>query len=197
MLLKRRPPALESQPITTVSGYGHVDRKAVGMLRWLAANHINYVLVGPIAEAIRSGGGGLGPVAIVPAPFGRNYERLARGLWSAHARLRVEGEPGTVPVKLTEEKLERGQRWTLRCGVHDLDIEARPEGPSRYQELLYEAGRFELAPDLSVDVASPEDLEHYAHVRRTGSAPEIRIIRTADEQKPAPNDASGPAAATS
>jgi hypothetical protein len=28
-----------------------------------------------------------------------------------------------------------------------------------------------------VDVASPEDIEHYAHVRRTGTAPELRITR--------------------
>jgi hypothetical protein len=30
---------------------------------------------------------------------------------------------------------------------------------------------------VSVEVASPEDIEHYAHVRRTGTAPEIRIVR--------------------
>ena len=51
-----------------------------------------------------------------------------------------------------------------------------------YQELLYEAGRFELEPGLSVEVASPEDIEHFAHLRRTGSPPEIRIIRHEKEQ---------------
>jgi hypothetical protein len=30
---------------------------------------------------------------------------------------------------------------------------------------------------VSVEVASPEDLEHYFHVRRTGVAPEFRVIR--------------------
>ena len=30
---------------------------------------------------------------------------------------------------------------------------------------------------LSVEVASPEDLEHYSHVRRTGTAPEFRVTR--------------------
>ena len=82
-----------------------------------------------------------------------------------------------MPVKLTAEKLVRGQRWTLRCGAHDLDIEGRAAGSPSYQELLYEAARFELAGDLSVEVASPEDIEHYAHVRRTGLSPEIRITR--------------------
>lgn len=157
------------------------------MLRWLQANRVQFVLVGPVAEAIRGNAEAAGPVAIVPTPYGRNFERLARALLSAHARLRVDTdeETETVPVKMTEEKLMRGQRWALRCGQHDLDVEGRPNGAPRYQELLYEAARFELAGDLSVEVASPEDVEQYAHLQRTGGAPEIRIMRTSREQKPA------------
>jgi hypothetical protein len=187
MLLRRRPPRLGSQPITTAQGFDHLDRKAVAVLRWLQANRVQFILVGPVAEAIRGSTEAAGPVAIVPTPYGRNFERLARALWSAHARLRVETEGGseTVPVKMTEEKLIRGQRWTLCCGEYDLDIEGRPEEAPHYQELLYEAGRFELAGDLTVEVASPEDVEHYAHLQRTGTAPEIRITRTSREQKPA------------
>jgi hypothetical protein len=78
---------------------------------------------------------------------------------------------------MSAEKLVRPQRWTLRCGVHDLDIEGRPAGVPRFQELLYEAVKFELAPDVSIEVASPEDIEHYEHVRRTGRSPEIKISR--------------------
>ena len=65
----------------------------------------------------------------------------------------------------------------LASGPHYLDVEGRPSGTPGYQELLYEAGRFELAAGLSVEVASPEDIEHYAHIRRTGTAPEIAITR--------------------
>ena len=50
-------------------------------------------------------------------------------------------------------------------------------GAPGYQELLYEAGRYEVAAGLNVDVASPEDIEFYEHVRRTGAAPEMRISR--------------------
>jgi len=104
-------------------------------------------------------------------------------LWSAHVRLRIEsGLPirdgaETMPARLTAEKLMRGQRWTLRCGEHDLDIEGRPDGVPGYQELLYEAIRFTLTPEVSVEVASPEDIEHYDYVRRTGIAPEFRVAR--------------------
>lgn len=181
MLLKQRPPRLHRQSATTAEDFAHLDRRGIALLRWLHAHRIQFVLVGPVAQAIRGIEHETGPVTIVPAPYARNYVRLSRALWSAHARLRVAGEStaDTVPFKMTEEKLADGQLWALRCGEHDLDIECHLDGPSHYQELLYEAGRFDLADDLSVEVASPEDLEHYEHLRRTGSAPEIRISRAA------------------
>ncbi len=179
MLLRHRPPGIDSQPRDASQAYQHLDQSSLAMLRWLNANHVEYILVGPVAEAIRGGTGSTGPVAIVPAPYGRNIERLCRALWSAHARVRIEGESETLPVKMNEEKLLRGGRWTLRCGAHDLDIEGCPSGAPRYQELLYEGTRFQLADDLAVEVASHTDLEHYAHIRLTGSPPEIRITRSA------------------
>jgi hypothetical protein len=96
------------------------------------------------------------------------------------------GSADTTQTKLSAEKLVRGQRWRLRCGRHDFDIEPLRSEPVQpggrrvsYQELLYEAGRFEPSSGLVVEVASPEDIEHYAHLRKTGRAPEIRISRQA------------------
>jgi hypothetical protein len=190
MLLRHRPPGIDSRPANTAKGFEHLDDKWIAVLRWLQANRIEYVLVGSVARAVRGDIAAKGPVAIVPAPYGRNLDRLARALGSEHARLRIDegarsGAIGaeTMPVKMTAEKLVRGQRWTLRCGDYDVDIEGRPPEASRYQELLYEAGRFALTPDLSVEAASPEDIEHYEHVRLTGVAPEIRITRKASVER--------------
>ncbi|MGH2882057.1 MAG: hypothetical protein ACRDPA_05040, partial [Solirubrobacteraceae bacterium] len=83
------------------------------------------------------------------------------------------------PAKMSADSCPGGQRWTLGHGPHYLDVEGQPTGTPGYQELLYEAGRYELASGLSVEVASPEDIEHYAHVRRTGVSPEMRITRAA------------------
>lgn len=189
MLLKRRPPGIESTPVALKQGFEHLDQKAVAVLRWLNSNKVDYVVVGPVAAAVRGDTDSRGPVAIVPAPYGRNYERLSGALTGSHARLRIpERKPGRsdemAAIKMTPEKLSRGSRWLLRCESYDIDIEVRaarragaPAGTPRYQELLYEAGRFELAPDISVEAASPEDLELYAHLRRTGAAPEIMISR--------------------
>jgi hypothetical protein len=181
MLLRHRVPGIESRPANTSRGFEHLDEKSIAVLRWLQANRVEFVLVGEVGEAIRGHAGSGGPVAIVPAPYGRNLDRLARALCAAHARMRMApGHPredDTVPVKMDAEKLARGIRWELRCGAYDIDIEGSLPGVPRYQELLYEAGRFEIATDVRVEVASPEDLEYFAHVRRTGTAPEIRIMR--------------------
>jgi hypothetical protein len=183
MLLRHRAPGIEARAATTpVATFKHLDPSALAVLRWLTENRVDFVLVGPVARAIRGDSLARGPVALVPAPYGRNLDRLTRSLWSAHARLRLESGGGladaeTVPVKLTTEKLVGPRAWTLRCGVYDIDIEGRPAGVPRFQELLYEAARFELAPDLSVEVGSPEDIEHYQYVRRTGVSPEIKITR--------------------
>jgi hypothetical protein len=190
MLLRRRAPGIEDRPATTTAQeFEHLDKGWIAVVRWLNANGVDYVLVGPVAEAIRGRRDARGPVAIVPAPYRRNYDCLERALWAAHARQRLDHaldpEPDTVPVKVTSEKLARGQRWTLRCGTHDLDIEPlRPadgeESAPGYQELLYETGRFTLAEGATVEVASPEDIEHYAQRARTGVAPTLKITRTAE-----------------
>jgi hypothetical protein len=215
MLLKHRSPGIDAKSVQPRPGLEHLDRNSIAVLRWLNANHVDYVAVGPVAHAIRGDQAAKGPVAIVPAPYSRNWDRLTRALVSEHAGLRSDrGLPGsaergdTVTVKLTPDKLARGRRWMLRFGEFDLDIEgsgtpaagARPHAPGRptaegtfaprYQELLYEANRFEIADGVSVEVASPEDLEHFSHVRRTGSAPEFRVTRNpAGEESPAQPDA--------
>lgn len=187
MLLRNRPPRLDAAPATPAKGLEHLPDTAISVLRWLNANRVDYVLVGAVARSIRGETASSGPVSIVPAPYGRNLDRLARALWSGRARVRVPATSSagdTAPVKMTAEKLVRAASWSLRCGAHDLDIEGRPDGVPRYQELLYEATRLEIAPGIMVEVAAPEDIEHYDHVRRTGTVPEIKITRATREPRP-------------
>ena len=183
MLLKRRAPRTESEPTQPVKGFEHLDQDALWLLGWLAEAKVEFVLVGPLAEAIRGRSEAAGPVAIVPAPYRRNLERLARALGSERTHMRADAAglshpPELEPVKLTAETLARGHLRTLRVGSRDLDVEGDAPGLGSYQELLYDASRFEPAPGVSVEVAAPEDVERYAHVRRTGIAPEITIRRS-------------------
>jgi hypothetical protein len=187
MLLRRRPPGIESPPSDAGARPEHLRPEWLAVLRWLEANRVEHVLVGAAARALRGEQNAAGPVAIVPAPYDRNLERLARALAAAHARRRgAEGgpPPENAAIKLTVEKLSIGARWELRCGEHDIDIEggvarAPDQGSSRprYEELLYEAGRFQLGATLAVQVAAPEDIEHFDHLRLTGTSPEITITR--------------------
>jgi hypothetical protein len=182
MLLRRSRPDIEIRPLTPIAGLEHLKPEPVAVLRWLSESRVEHVLVGQVARAIRSEHDATGPVAIAPAPYGRNLERLAKALTAAHARLRSAHPDGHRPagnentaVKITAQKLARPQRWELRCGSHDLDIEGAAASLPSYEELIYEAGVFELEPGLNVQVASIEDVGRYAHLQRVDR--EIRVTR--------------------
>jgi len=183
MLLRHRAAGITPGPANTTQGFEHLDDGWITVVRWLQANRVECVLVGAIGEAVRGNVHAKGPVAIVPSPYRRNFERLSRALSEVHARLRLEvvarGGSDTIAVKMTPEKFARGQRWTFKFGEYELDVEGRPEGAPGYHDLLYESARFEIASELSVDVASPEDLERYSQLQKTGVAPEITITRNA------------------
>lgn len=195
-----RVPRIEHRPVKSRPGLEHLKSEWIAIVRWLNENKVEYVLIGAVAEAIRGDGRARGPLAIVPAPYRRNLERLARALAAEHARERIDNGNAAgadpVPIKLTAQKLAERSQWTLRCGSQDIDVECGVRAASSelgvpsYQELLYEAGRFELDAGVSVEVASPEDIQHFAHLRRTGVAPEIRITKQvrAPEKPPAPDD---------
>jgi hypothetical protein len=185
MLLKRSAPHIDARSVKPVHGLEHLQVEWVAILRWLRDSRVEYVLIGPVADAIRGNTRAAGPVAIVPAPYRRNLERLARALTAEHVRVRSTESPENPALKLTAEKLAQRTHWELRCGAHDIDVEGGvrvaddASGAPSYQELLYEAGRFEPEPGLPVEVASPEDIEHFSHLGRTGVAPEIKITRVA------------------
>jgi hypothetical protein len=182
MLLRNRVPSIDSTAVSAAKGYEHVAASSIAVMRWLNESGVDYVLVGSVARAIRGDAAAHGPVDIVPAPYGRNLDRLANALNAVGVRQRTHGEligapRGGQQLKLTAEMMIRSDRWALRCADHELDIEGRPSGTPSYQELLYEAVRFEVSPEVSIEVAATEDIEHYDHVRRTGLVPEMTVKR--------------------
>lgn len=175
MLQRRRAPGIDHRPAQTVKGLEHLIDEWVIVLRWLVEARVEFVVVGPAGEAIRGRSDAEGAVAIAPAPYDRNLDRLARTLMAGHAGPRTDGS-GTSPARFSAATLAAEERWTLRSeGPYDLDLEISPA--ERYSELLYDAGRFEIEAGLSVEVASLEDLERHTHTVLTGEEPEIRITR--------------------
>ena len=204
MLLKRRSPPIEiDRTLEAAPGFEHLDRGALATLGWLKENRVEFVLTGSVAAAVHARSAAEGPVAIVPAPYRRNLERLARGLTDAQAVVpgHWDAPAAAMPRRVTVERLSSSEILTFAVGSSSVDVvgSGAPAasgtwGATGYQELLYEANRFEPSPGLTVEVASPEDIEHYAHMRRTGTAPEIKITRV--EASPAtasPATDSGPA----
>src|SRR6201994_5160149 len=102
MLLRNRPPAIDSSAVQLRAGFEHLEPKPIAVLRWLKANKIDFVVVGPVGHAIRGDQTARGAVAIVPAPYARNYDRLPPALTAAHARPRrergVAGSAGRAPT---------------------------------------------------------------------------------------------------
>src|SRR5450631_244645 len=104
MLLKHRAPEINTAPVHRRQGLEHLDKSSIELLRWLNVIKLDYVVVGPVAHAIRGDVSARGPMAIGPAPYGRNFERLAGALVAQHAGLRSDrGLPGptgatTVPA---------------------------------------------------------------------------------------------------
>lgn len=144
MLLRHRPEPVDQLPASRTEGFEHLSDETVTVLRWLAGKRVEFVLVGAVARAIRGERAATGSVAIVPAPYGRNQDRLARS----------------------------------RFDEQELEIVSRPDGAPPYQDLMYEATRFKITPELSVDVAAPEDIELYDHLRRTGLLPQMKLSRS-------------------
>jgi hypothetical protein len=136
--------------------FEHLDDEALGLLRALAHHHVDHVVVGALAASVHAGKSEHGPLAIVPAPYARNYAKLATALRSLRVTLRVEGQENGLAFLPTPEAL-RVRRTTLRCEDGDLDVVPDPPGTS-YGELLADAHREEVEPDLFVDVAAPGDL---------------------------------------
>jgi hypothetical protein len=66
-------------------------------------------------------------------------------------------------------------------GPDRLEVVQRPESAPAYEEVIYEAMRFEIAAGMQIEVAAPEDIELYDHVRRTGALPQMKLSRNVRE----------------
>ena len=102
MLLKHRPPGIDSQPARLREGLEHLEQTSIAVLRWLVANKVDFVVVGPVAQAIRGDVYAKGPVAIVPAPYGRTSNGSAPRWWP--------NTPACAPTAAVA-LAERSGRW--------------------------------------------------------------------------------------
>jgi len=131
-----------------------LDTKLLATLRTLQSHAVEYVLVGEVAVAIHDGGGFISGVAIVPAAYGRNVDRLASALKELDAHL-SDGQP--MDPRTTDLRASAPCTFTTAHAAVHLDFV--PDGTNGYADLFDDAARIGLAAGVNPHVASPQDLE--------------------------------------
>ncbi len=150
---------------------------AVAMLTMLDRHRVEYVLIGGLAAAVH---GCVTPdttVAVVPARFSRNRDRLTRALGALHATSR-QASSGSRP----------GQT-RMRTHLGALEVDYEPPGTAGHLDLYDSARRFVLGPALTVEVACPADLLRIAEMRRSpADEASLPSLREAVERAPSTLD---------
>lgn len=140
------------------------------ILRRLNANHVRYVLVGGFAAKAHGSPTLTVDIDICYARDVENLERLAAVLGGLGATLR--GSPADLPIHLDAQTLRRGDAFTLRTDLGDLDLLGSPAGTTGYDDLAANAGPTEVAEGLLVPVASLGDL---IRMKRAAGRPKDRV----------------------
>jgi hypothetical protein len=129
---------------------------ALALLAALDAASIDHVLIGELAAAVHGRPWSSDTLAITPARYGRNLERLSRLLRDIDAAWRVDGEVEVLEVILAASELARVDRWRLLTDQGELDLEFLPGGVD-YYEVFRDARPFTLGGTV-VQVAEPSAL---------------------------------------
>jgi len=131
-----------------------LDPKLLATLQTLESHAVEYVLVGEIADAIHDGGGSISGVAIVPAAYGRNVDRLAFALRKLDAH-----HGNGQPVDSRTNDLRTLAPCTFSTAHARVELDFAPGGTHGYPDLFDAAARTRLAPGVNPHVASPQDLD--------------------------------------
>jgi hypothetical protein len=129
----------------------------VDALEALTARRVRFVVIGGFASQLRGSPSLTGDTDVCYARDGENLERLAYALTDLDASLR--GALKDAPFVLDARTLEVGDHFTFDTTAGALDILGHPSGiPGGYEELERAADEMEIAPGLSVQVASIDDI---------------------------------------
>ena len=137
------------------------------LLAVLAANEVDFVLIGGLAGALHGSPATTNDADICPSLTSDNLARLAAALVELDARIRTETEPDGLAFDRSPEFLEMVELLNTTTIAGDLDIAFVPAGTEGYDDLAGRAVEFEIA-DRRVWVASLDDV---IHSKRTAARP--------------------------
>jgi hypothetical protein len=129
----------------------------VDALEALAARRVRFVVIGGFASQLRGSPSLTGDTDVCYARDPANLHRLAVALTDLEVTLR--GAPKEVPFVVDVKTLEAGNHFTFDTTAGALDVLGHPSGiPAGYEELERASDEMEIAPGLTVKVASIDDL---------------------------------------
>jgi hypothetical protein len=134
-----------------------VTHRPLDALETLLEHRVRFIVIGGFGAQLRGSPSLTGDTDICYARDDENLERMARALKRLHATLRGVSED--VPFNLDAGTLKMGDDFTFDTDAGALDILGHPSGiPGGYEELESTADPMEIAPGLTVKVASIDDL---------------------------------------
>jgi hypothetical protein len=131
------------------------------MLSALAAECVEFVLIGGMAAILHGDVGVTIDLDVVPDRETANLERLARALRALGARIRTEGEPEWLAFDCSAHSfanLSPDSIVNMTTEAGDLDVTFRPSGTQGFRDLRRDAIEIEAADRLHILVASLADI---------------------------------------
>jgi hypothetical protein len=166
-----------------------LDPALLESLRTLQQHDVEYVLVGDVAKAIYDHGGFVSGLAVVPASYGRNVERLNGALEAMGAELGIAGARAATQLDYHRMDLREIAPCSFITRFVDVDVNFEPPGTSGYRDLFDDASHIQLAPGVRPLVAARADLERIAR----GVAPAVPYAQPPAALPPEPDAAHRPA----
>ena len=145
-------------------------------LRTLAEHDVEFVVTGDVAQAIHDDGGFVAGLAIVPAAYARNVERLKDALQAMGGELGIAGTPATTDTDYRRMDLRQIAPCSFITRHVDVDVSFQPAGTGGFRDLIDDAVHVQLASGVRPIrplVAAPEDLARIARgdARAPGARP--------------------------
>jgi hypothetical protein len=131
------------------------------MLSALAAEGVQFVLIGGMAAILHGDVGVTIDLDVVPDRDAANLERLAQALRALGARIRTEGEPEGLAFDCSAQffaNLSPEAIVNMTTEAGDLDVTFRPSGTEGFRDLRRDAIEIEAAERLHILVASLADI---------------------------------------